>query len=260
MAAAPQLMHSSIADLTDAQTHAIQTWVHSQIETQLESRLTVAGRAFEFMQHLDTKKEEILKEMQVQAEQTFGVVDIANATNKRLEASFADLNAKLEATFVNMQVQIESAQSTAVAVHQDAKTSIDAGAASVADLHEKTRVFAAQAETEIQAAKVATNVLREEVRVWSVNYGEEVKQMLSKEMLTQKLGKPEHGEGSTTTSSKLDKKEVSVWKLQDNVTKLDFGHWLDAIDFQLEAIHGFAYPDLVPEKVQRFRWRSPRQP
>ena len=66
------------------------------------------------------------------------------------------------------------------------------------------------------------------------------------------IGKAEHGEGSTMTSSKLDNKEVSVWELHDNVTKLDFRHWLDAIDLQLEAIHGFAYPDLVLEKVKRF--------
>ena len=45
---------------------------------------------------------------------------------------------------------------------------------------------------------------------------------------------------------------VSVWKLQDNVTKLDFRLWLDAIDLELEAIHGFAYPDLVLMKVKRF--------
>ena len=71
-------------------------------------------------------------------------------------------------------------------------------------------------------------------------------------VLTLQTGKTEHGESSTLTSGKFDKKEVIVWKLHDHVTKLDFRHWLDAIDLQLEAIHGFAYPDLVLEKVKRF--------
>ena len=42
-----------------------------------------------------------------------------------------------------------------------------------------------------------------------------------------------------------------MWKLNDNVSKPDFRHWLDSVDLQLEAIHGFAYPDLVLEKVKR---------
>ena len=73
--------------------------------------------------------------------------------------------------------------------------------------------------------------------------------MVAREM---KSGKTDHGDGPATAGSKLDKKEVSVWKLQDNVSKLDFRHWLDAIDLQLEAIHGFSYPDLVLEKVKRY--------
>ena len=53
------------------------------------------------------------------------------------------------------------------------------------------------------------------------------------------------------SSSKIDKKEESVWKLSDNVSKPDFRHWLDSVDLQLEAMNGFAYPDLVLEKVKR---------
>ena len=50
---------------------------------------------------------------------------------------------------------------------------------------------------------------------------------------------------------KHDKKEVSVWKLPDGVSKPDFRHWIDGIDIQLEVIHGFVYPDLVFEKIKR---------
>ena len=42
-----------------------------------------------------------------------------------------------------------------------------------------------------------------------------------------------------------------MWKLADGVNKPDFRHWVDSVDLQLEAIHGFAYPDLVLEKIKR---------
>jgi hypothetical protein len=51
--------------------------------------------------------------------------------------------------------------------------------------------------------------------------------------------------------AKHDKKEVSVWKLVDGVTKPDFRHWIDSVDIQLEAIHGFVYSDLVLGKIKR---------
>ena len=35
------------------------------------------------------------------------------------------------------------------------------------------------------------------------------------------------------------------------MSKPDFRHWLDSVDTQLEAIHGFEYPDLVLAKVKR---------
>ena len=44
-------------------------------------------------------------------------------------------------------------------------------------------------------------------------------------------------------TAKNDKKQVSVWKLPDNVSKPDFRHWLDSVDIQMEAIYGFVYPD-----------------
>ena len=54
-----------------------------------------------------------------------------------------------------------------------------------------------------------------------------------------------------TVVPKHDKKEVSVWKLPDGVSKPDFRHWIDSIDIQLEAIDGFVYHDLVFEKIKR---------
>ena len=50
---------------------------------------------------------------------------------------------------------------------------------------------------------------------------------------------------------KLDKKVVSAWKLADGVSKPDFRHCADSVDLQLEAVHGFACPGPVLEKVKQ---------
>ena len=66
--------------------------------------------------------------------------------------------------------------------------------------------------------------------------------------------------GSSAPVAKFDKKEVSVWKLADGVSKPDFRHWVDFVDLQLEAIHGFAYPDLVLHRSSASRRRRLRPP
>ena len=49
----------------------------------------------------------------------------------------------------------------------------------------------------------------------------------------------------------VDRKEVAVWKLPDNVDKDGFRHWIDAVDNQLEEAHGLPSPELVLERVRR---------
>ena len=49
----------------------------------------------------------------------------------------------------------------------------------------------------------------------------------------------------------IDKKEVSVWKLPDQVTKQEFRHWLDAVDTYLSAAQTFEYPEVVLDRVRR---------
>ena len=50
---------------------------------------------------------------------------------------------------------------------------------------------------------------------------------------------------------RVDRKEVAVWKLPDNVGKDGFRHWIDAVDNQLEAVHSLPFPELVLERVRR---------
>ena len=48
-----------------------------------------------------------------------------------------------------------------------------------------------------------------------------------------------------------DKKELAVWKLPDNVDKMGFRHWVDAIAIHLEMIHGWKHADYVLNRIKR---------
>ena len=59
------------------------------------------------------------------------------------------------------------------------------------------------------------------------------------------------GQEKEKRGPQVDRKEVAVWKLADNVDKDGFRHWIDAVDNQLEAVHFLAFPELVLERVRR---------
>ena len=47
------------------------------------------------------------------------------------------------------------------------------------------------------------------------------------------------------------KKDLAVWRLTDKVTKLDFRHWVEAVEVNLEAIHNWSKPDIILDLVRR---------
>ena len=49
----------------------------------------------------------------------------------------------------------------------------------------------------------------------------------------------------------MDKKEVAVWKLPEVATKVQFRHWANAMDIQLEAIHGWKCADYALNRIKR---------
>ena len=63
----------------------------------------------------------------------------------------------------------------------------------------------------------------------------------------------ERGSGSRSDGSvfKHDKKDLAVWKLVDKVGKLDFRHWVEAVEINLEAIHGWSKPDKDLDLITR---------
>ena len=57
--------------------------------------------------------------------------------------------------------------------------------------------------------------------------------------------------GGKGKGSNIDKKEVAVWKLPEEIDKMSFRHWVDAVDMQLEMVHGFRHADLVMNQIRR---------
>ena len=51
--------------------------------------------------------------------------------------------------------------------------------------------------------------------------------------------------------SGIDKKEVAVWKLPEDVTKIQYRHWSSAVDLQLEAVHSWNCADYILNRVKR---------
>ena len=49
----------------------------------------------------------------------------------------------------------------------------------------------------------------------------------------------------------LDKKDLAVWKLDDNVDRLRFRHWVEAVENNLEQVHGWDRASEVLDRVRR---------
>ena len=53
------------------------------------------------------------------------------------------------------------------------------------------------------------------------------------------------------TDKNIDKKEIAVWKIPDDVDKTGFRHWVKAVDMQLELVHGMEFASFVLNHIRR---------
>ena len=230
----------SFPGMTEEQTGAIQEWVKARIEAQMDGRFTMASRAIEFVNNIDAKQKEMIDTIRLEAGRVSQIVTDFNIVRLELDTTFADIRASMNTLFEETKVFANKTVETAGGM--DAK---------VDELHAKTKLFADQTIAEIANIKgsltTESDRLRNEVNVGSADYAKKIAAMVQSGNFS-----AEGARGVALQSTgKIDKKEVSVWKLSDNVSKPDFRHWLDSVDLQLETIHGFVYPDLVLEKVKR---------
>ena len=62
---------------------------------------------------------------------------------------------------------------------------------------------------------------------------------------------PPRGSGGGAFRSSVDKKEIAVWKLPEDVDKINFRHWLDSVDMQLEMVHNFKHANILLNRIRR---------
>ena len=107
--------------------------------------------------------------------------------------------------------------------------------------HEKANIIYTKSEATAIGHESFMANLKTEIEQWAEHFRKDI---------AIKMGESKGGFGEGA-KLRMDKKEVSVWKILDNVSKADFRHWLDTVDAHLESIHMLQYPDRILEKVRR---------
>ena len=114
------------------------------------------------------------------------------------------------------------------------------------------RLSAAVADTRasVTASFVAPN---QRLHTWAVGVKAEVGQITDTLRARKGDAGPARAPGfeGKGTGAGIDKNEVAVGKLPDHFTKVQYRHWSNAVDIQLEAVHGWRCPDYILNRVKR---------
>ena len=137
---------------------------------------------------------------------------------------------------------------------QEAETSLEnlkgSLATLIAELHAKFNELNGKSEDANRDSEMKFGGLQKNLLAWSVSF----RQQLQDEFALGRGGQSDtRGSGSRSEGSvpKHDKKDLAVWKLADKVSKLDFRHWVDAVDINLECIYGLHNPEVMLDLVRR---------
>ena len=137
---------------------------------------------------------------------------------------------------------------------QEAETSLENLKGSLAtlitELHAMFNELNGKSEDANRDSELKFDGLNKNLLAWSVSFRHQLHDAFA-------LGRggqaDARGSGSRSESSfpKHDKKDLAVWKLADKVSKLDFRHWVDAVDINLECIYGLNNPEVMLDLVRR---------
>ena len=215
--------------------------------------MEMIGRAGTFVDQIDKKQKDVMSQIEFESGRMNERVMEINVLKATVENVAASASSQFDPVIGNFKEFADAARaenSAGAGANKEAMAKAEEVRAQVNEFFEKTRTTFDIHEKSLAELNKGFNAevvtLRQGVYDWSVKYADEVKQMVqSGNFSTNFDHKP------AANLAKHDKKELSVWKLPDNVSKPDFRHWLDTVDIQLEAIHGFQYPDLVLERIKR---------
>ena len=115
--------------------------------------------------------------------------------------------------------------------------------------------YALELKTQIEKVTHESTIQIEAVKSkasdWSVKFKASVVGLLDAGAGLGESGGKRGGKDQQSMSPTVDRKGVAVWKLPEHVSKQEFRHWVDTIDTNLDAPHGFNYLEMVLDKVKR---------
>ena len=178
------------------------------------------------------------------------ITENINRTNEAREAVQAlftgceGLQAEMQQKQEQLRNVIQVTEEELTSAQQDQRTKQEQ---LVTDL--KTEFARIGNEASVAGSKVEEKFaqLDKELRAWTAQFKTDLGEYFRAEKESGGFGSS-IGKGS---GHRPDKKELAVWKCPENVSKLDFRHWIAAIENNLEGVHGYDQPDVVLDAVRR---------
>ena len=228
----------------------IMDHVQKEIKEQRGTLEEMIGHAASIMNNMDITHKAIIGECSDARARMEERINKVNGAKQEINGLKADIVSKI--TEVEGKLNQLNDQSTAITESLQSMGMQPQGMKVDFDLPmEKRRTFATDTNTEIQRAKADSEQsmarLYGEIKDWATGF----QARIDSGGFGGKGRSGHIGTSSGKGKSTLDKKEVNVWKLPESLTKADFRTWLDAVDNQLEAIHGFSKPEIVLAHVRR---------
>ena len=182
------------------------------------------------------------------------IVDDAKAEFEGSRQRINDLCSTNNDTFAEHRRVIEAIVADFNGSSATLAQSTTAAQADTKTLGEELTRLRRELQTEFDSRTESLAIVRKEMSDWADQHKVTVMTMLQQgggggsmdQGKGQGQGQAQGGKGPS-----IDKKEVSVWKLPDQVTKQEFRHWLDAVDTYLSAAQNFEFPEVVLDRVRR---------
>ena len=227
-------------------TQDVQDYIEKQLAAREEKILGIILRGGTFVDQIKQQQDAMTAEFNVQIGRVNDQVAESNTIRDAVQKIFDNMNSHLtemQATHTEFHAKLNELNARGLATEANSEKSKE----KFENLVKNVGGFASEQRVEIEKAKdvqtTAINEMKKEMGDWSVKFMANIEGKVA----TGDFGKGEY----KSSGPKVDKKDAAIWKLANGVSKVDFRHWIDAVDVNLEAVHGFDKPDLVLNRVRR---------
>ena len=217
-------------DALAVETHIVSLFFEQN--AQLDQKVAQAGTVLLQTQQAGVECVQKIRELDARA------ADADSRMAERVNEVNA-LKAAIEKIHADASSEFEQVRATQQVSEEESEANVDS---KIAHLVEKMVVKFRDLEAHA-TKEVAT--MHENLRIWTEQF--ERSHLTAPPGIGDTLGM---GHGRRAKSS-LDKKDLAVWRLEDNVDKLKFRHWIEAVENNLEQVHGWDRAAEVLDRVRR---------